>query len=172
MKSWPQVKLGEVDLNIAQISRLASCLVIIFSIHMKHCPNMKLGNNVPQFGFIYYYLALIFCPYFAFNSYIYLPTFNPILGLNCPYLIIFALHCPYVHMYSSLETAPLVQNFESNWTITRGDIAFQWIGGYRKCHHKCPWAVYLVIDKFLYVTFDSSPLYETKSNWTPTHLLK
>ena len=45
----------------------------------------------------------------------------------------------------------LCATFVSNRTIIHGDIAFQRIGGYRKCCHECSLCVYLVIDNCLCV---------------------
>ena len=42
---------------------------------------------------------------------------------------------------------------QSNRKIIHGDIAFQRIGGYRKCCHECSLCVYLVIDNFFVCTF-------------------
>ena len=41
-----------------------------------------------------------------------------------------------------------------------GDIAFQRIGGYRKCCHESSLGVYLVIDYFVCVPSDALPLYQ------------
>ena len=49
---------------------------------------------------------------------------------------------------------------ESNHTIGYGDIAFKFFLGYRKCRHKCSLGVNLVIDNFIYVASDTSPLYQ------------
>ena len=45
-------------------------------------------------------------------------------------------------------------------TIGNGDIAFQIIGGYRKCLHKYNLDINLVIDNLCYVASDTSPLYQ------------
>ena len=45
----------------------------------------------------------------------------------------------------------LCATFVSNRTIIHGYIAFQRIGGYRKCCHECSLCVYLVIDNCLCV---------------------
>ena len=41
-----------------------------------------------------------------------------------------------------------------------GYIAFQIIGGYRKCQHECSLGVNLVIDNVLYVAIATLPLYQ------------
>ena len=49
-----------------------------------------------------------------------------------------------------------------------GDVAFQRIGGYRKCCHECSLGVYLVSDNLLYLPSDALPLYQIlkqSDNW-------
>ena len=64
-------------------------------------------------------------------------------------------------MYSSIETASLCTILEQSdnysWIYL---IAFQSIGGYRKCCHECSLGLCLVIDNFLHVPSDALPLYQ------------
>ena len=77
MKSWPKVKLGQVQVgSITHLAHRKSYLVII-------CPNahekltkseIRSSYYLLQFGFIYPYLApkYHFCPYLALFTYIWL----------------------------------------------------------------------------------------------------
>ena len=109
MKSWPKVKLGQVQVssNIAQNHYLAhrkSYLVII-------CPNshtkftksvIRSSYYLVQFGLIYPYLApnKNLCPYLALLAYIYHHTYSwlylGLITLIWAYLPLMSLILPYV----------------------------------------------------------------------------
>ena len=106
MKSWPNVKLGQVQLcsNITHLAHWKSYLVIICpNSHQKSTKSeIRSSYYLLQFGFIYPYLAqkYNFCPYLALliftTIYLYLAVFR----LNYPYFWVYlpliALILPYV----------------------------------------------------------------------------
>ena len=112
-------------------------------IHMKSWPIVKLFAPKqfypplfgPKISFWFIFSLNYNVPIFI-NIYIY-------LTLNYPYLGIIAINWPdltifFLYRYSSIET------FRAIGTINHGYIAFQRIGGYRKCCHECSLGVYCI----------------------------
>ena len=123
-----------------------------------------------QFGFIYPYLTPKIPFLSIFNlTYLYLPLFTYIwlyLGLITliwAYVRLIALILPYVHIHPIYVffywDCTSLQNFRAIIPLFMEILHFKELGD-TKCHHECGLGVNPVIDNFVYVVSDTSPLYK------------
>ena len=147
------MKIGQVQVgsNIVKLNR-----IIIYS-------NLVLSTVIwPQntiFVHTYLYLPLLTYIWLYFGLITLIQEYLPLIALILPYIYhIYICAIFTLHMYSSIETAPLCKLLEqSDHYSWRYYISKNW--GIQKCRHEHSLGVNLVIDIF-YAVSDTSPLYK------------